>query len=83
MKRGITKGDNELFHWFNTVSLNKIERRDLTISLLNESHEPVVVWKVRNAWPSKVDGPTLNSTGNEVAIETVELAHEGLSIEFT
>ena len=44
---------------------------------------PVVVWKVRNAWPSKVDGPTLNSTGNEVAIETVELAHEGLSIEFT
>ncbi|MCX2574544.1 phage tail protein [Pedobacter sandarakinus] len=83
MKRGITKGDNELFQWFNTVSLNKIERRDLTISLLNESHEPVVVWKVRNAWPSKVDGPTLNATGNEVAIETVELAHEGLSIEFT
>lgn len=83
MKRGITKDDNELFQWFNTVSLNKIERRDLTISLLNESHEPVVVWKVRNAWPSKVDGPTLNSTGNEVAIETVELAHEGLNIEFT
>lgn len=83
LKRGITKGDNELFQWLNTVSLNTIERRDLTISLLNENHEPVVVWKIKNAWPTKVEGPTLNSTGNEVAIEHAELAHEGLSIEFT
>src|SRR5687767_10554300 len=72
LKRGITKGDNELFLWLNTVSLNNIERRDLTISLLNESHEPVVVWKVKNAWPTKVEGPTLNSTGNEVAVESAE-----------
>lgn len=83
LKRGIYSGDNEFFQWLNTVKLNTIERRDLTISLLNEEHAPVAVWKIRNAWPCKVEGPTLNSTGNEVAMESVELAHEGLTVEFT
>ncbi|MBN2486389.1 MAG: phage tail protein [Bacteroidales bacterium] len=83
LKRGIFRSDNEFFQWLNTVKQNNIERRDLTISLLNEEHAPVVTWKVKNAYPSKVDGPTLNSTGNEVAIETIELCHEGLTIEFS
>ncbi|SEG25313.1 phage tail protein [Algoriphagus boritolerans] len=83
LKRGVFRADNEFFQWLNTVKMNKIERRDLTISLLNEEHEPVMVWKVKEAWPSKVEGPTLNSTGNEVAIETIELCHEGLAIETT
>ena len=81
LKRGVSKGDNEFFVWWNTHQLNKIERRDLTISLLNESHEPVVVWRVRNAWPVKVDGGSLKATGNEVSIETMELAHEGINVE--
>jgi len=83
LKRGMFRSDNEFFQWLNTVKLNAIERRDLTISLLNEEHEPITVWKVKEAWPSKVDGPSLNSTGNEVAVETIELTHEGISIEFT
>jgi phage tail-like protein len=81
LKRGTFAGDNEFFGWLNTVSLNTIERRDLTISLLNESHEPVVVWKVRSAFPVKVQSTDLKADGNEVAIETIELAHEGLSIQ--
>lgn len=81
LKRGVFRADNEFFRWLNTVKKNTIERRDLTISLLNEEHEPVMVWKVKEAWPCKVEGPTLNSTGNEVAIETIELCHEGLAIE--
>jgi phage tail-like protein len=63
------------------VALNTIERRDITISLLNESHEPVVIWKVKNAWPSKVTSTDLNASGNETAIETMVLAHEGLTME--
>lgn len=81
LKRGVFRADNEFFQWLNTVRKNNIERRDLTISLLNEEHEPVMVWKVKDAWPCKVEGPTLNSTGNEVATETIELCHEGLAIE--
>ena len=81
LKRGVFAKDNEFFQWLNTVKLNTIDRRDLTISLLNENHEPVMVWKVKNAWTCKVEGPGLKSTGNEASIETIELCHEGLTVE--
>jgi phage tail-like protein len=81
MKRGILKGDNEFFKWLNTVKLNTIDRKDLTISLLNENHEPVMTWKAHNAFPVKVEGPGLKSSGNEVAVESIELAHEGLVLQ--
>jgi phage tail-like protein len=80
-KRGTFKGDNEYFTWWNTVKLNTIERRDITISLLNENHEPVVVWKVKNAFPAKVQSTDLKADGNEVAIESMEIVHEGLTIQ--
>ncbi len=80
LKRGIFAGDNEYYDWWNTVSLNTIERRDITVSLLNESHEPVVVWTVKNAFPTKVTSTDLNSTGNETAIETLVVSHEGLTM---
>ena len=81
LKRGIFKGDNEYYNWWNTHALNTIERRDITISLLNESHEPVVVWKIKNAWPVKVQSTDLKGDGNEVAVETIEIAHEGLTMQ--
>ena len=81
LKRGTFKSDNEYYDWLNTVKLNTIERRDITISLLNEEHEPVVVWKVKNAWPSKIQSTDLKADSSETAIETMELAHEGLAIQ--
>ena len=81
LKRGVVQGDNELFAWLSTVKLNTVERRDLVISLLNEEHAPVMVWKVQNAFPVKVEGPQLKASGNEVAIESIELAHEGLEVQ--
>ncbi len=81
LKRGTFATDNEFYKWWNTVKLNTIERRDITISLLNEEHSPIVVWKVKNAWPAKIQSTDLKADGNEVAIETMELVHEGLSIQ--
>jgi phage tail-like protein len=81
LKRGPFKSDNEYFAWWNTVKLNTIERRNITISLLNEDHEPVVTWKVKNAWPTKIQSTDLKADGNEVAIESMEIAHEGLTIQ--
>ncbi len=81
LKRGTFASDNEYFAWWNTVKLNTIERRDITISLLNEEHAPVIVWKVKNAWPTKIQSTDLKADGNEVAIESMELVHEGLSIQ--
>jgi len=81
LKRGVLPADNDFYKWLNTTKLNKVERRDLVISLLNENHEPVMTWKAANAFPVKIEGPGLKATGNEVAIESIEIAHEGLSIE--
>lgn len=81
LKRGMFNGDNEFFQWLNTVSLSKVERRDVSIALLNENHEPVYIWRVKNAFPIKVVAPDLKSDANEVAVETIEIAHEGLTIE--
>ncbi len=81
LKRGIFANDNEYFNWLNTVKLNTIERRDLIISLLNENHEPVVSYKVKQAWPIKIQAPDMKSDANEVAIEILELVHEGLVIQ--
>ncbi len=81
LKRGVLPADNEFYDWLNTTKLNKVERRDLTISLMNENHEPVMTWKAVSAFPVKVEGPGLKATGNEVAIESIEVAHEGLTIE--
>jgi phage tail-like protein len=81
LKRGTFKSDNEYFKWWNTVKLNTIERRDITISLLNEDHDPVVTWKVKSAWPTKIQSTDLKADGNEVAIESMEIVHEGLTIQ--
>jgi phage tail-like protein len=81
LKRGMFKSNNEYYQWWNSIQLNQVIRRDITISLLNEDHEPVVVWKVKNAWPTKITGTDLKADGNEVAIESIELAHEGLAIQ--
>lgn len=81
LKRGVFASDNEFYAWWNTVSLNKIERRDVTISLLNEEHAPVMVWKLKNAWPAKIVSTDLKADGNETAIETLEIVCDSQSIQ--
>ncbi len=55
-------------------------RRTVTVQLLNENHEPIITWQLLNAWPSKVQSADLKADANEIAIETMEIVHEGLSI---
>ena len=81
LKRGVVKSDNDFVKWISTVKMNTVERRDVVISLLNENRDQVMTWKAHNAFPVKVEGPALKASGNEVAIETIELAHEGLEVQ--
>lgn len=80
LKRGTMAGDSDFYKWINEISLTKVTRRDIVISLLNETHAPVMTWKAKQAFPVKLQASDLKSDGNEVAIETLELAHEGLNI---
>lgn len=60
--------------------MNTIERKTVVISLLDEGGNPTMVWTLNNAWPTKITGTDMKSDGNEVAVETIEVAHEGLTI---
>lgn len=80
LKRGMVTGDKELYHWFVFKDRKTIERRTLTIELLNDEGETIFTWSVIEAWPVKCEGPSLKATGNDIAIESIELAHEGISI---
>jgi phage tail-like protein len=80
LKRGYTRNDR-LWRWYAAIADGTPDRRDGTITLLDEARTPVLRWRVRAAWVNKIEGPSLKASGNEVAIESVELCHEGLSIE--
>lgn len=80
MKKGIFKGDNKFFDWFKEIKMNTIKRVPVTISLLDEAGAPTMVWTLANAWPTKITGTDMKAEGNEVAIESIEIVHEGLTI---
>ncbi len=79
MKNGVFKSDNKFWDWFNHIKMNTVMRVPVTISLLDEEGKPTMVWTLTNAWPTKVTGTDLKAEGNEVAVETIEIAHEGLT----
>ena len=77
LKRGMTDSD-ELWKWRQTVVDGKTQRRNGSIVLLDDTGTEKVRWNFREGWPTKWTGPSFNATGNEIAIETLEIAHEGL-----
>lgn len=80
MKKGVFKSDTKVWDWFNAIKMNTVKRVPVTISLLDAEDKPEMVWTLTNAWPTKITGTDLKSTGDEVAIETLVVAHEGLTI---
>ena len=63
------------------VANERVEkRRDVTIRLLNEKHNPVAAWTAARCFPVKITAPDLKSDANEIAVDSIELAHEGLKL---
>ena len=79
LKRGITK-DHELWDWYKTVLAGNVQRKAGSVVLLDDAGQDVIRWNFREGWPRKYEGPALNASSNEVAIETLEIAHEGLEL---
>ena len=80
LKRGYT-ADQTLWQWYTNIVNGLADRRNVTIVLMNEQRKPVLRWNAENAWINKIEGPALKASGNDIALESVELVHEGLSIE--
>lgn len=80
LKRGIAPGGNYFGDWINDIKMNTIKRVPITISLLDEKGKPAMVWRLTNAWPTKITGTDLKADGNEVAIEQIEIAYETMTV---
>jgi phage tail-like protein len=80
LKKGVFAKDNAFWDWFAENKLNTIKRKPVVIQLLDQDKKPTMVWTLANAWPTKITSTDLKADGNEVAVETIELAHEGLTI---
>lgn len=81
MKRGKFEKDFDFNKWLDEISNERVNnRRDVVIRLLNEQHAPVAAWTATRCFPVKVTAPDLKSDANEAAIESIEIAHEGLKL---
>ena len=74
------ENDVDYYAWYEEVADDRVnKRRDVTIRLLNEKHQPVAAWKASRCFPLKITAPDLKSDANEIAVEAIEIAHEGLT----
>lgn len=80
LKKGVFKGDSKFWDWLKDIQMNTVQRKTVTIRLLDEAGSPVMVWTLLNAFPTKVSGTDLKAQGNEVAVESIVFAHEGLTV---
>jgi phage tail-like protein len=71
----------DLWNWYANITAGKHDRRDGTVALRNDEGKEVIRWHFERAWINKIEGPTFKASGSEVALETVELVHEGLTVE--
>ncbi len=80
LKRGIFVNDNTFWDWMAQITMNTVKRRTVLIKLLDEESKVTMQWTLNNAWPTKITGTDLKSDGNDVAVDTLEIAHEELVI---
>lgn len=81
LKKGTFTKDSIFWDWFNQTQLNIIQRKTVIISLLNEKAAPMMIWTLTNAWPTKITGTDLKSDSSEVAVESLEIAYETLTVK--
>lgn len=83
LKKGLVRGTslNTFFKWINSIQLNQVEKKDIYVRLCDENGDPVISWKVTNAFPTKLDAPTFDANSNDAAIESMELMGDNVFIE--
>lgn len=79
LKKGLTDTSMELYNWIMEGVNGEIVRKTVTITLLDQTEAAVASWQVINAWPTKYTAPSFNAGSSEVSIETLEIAHEGMT----
>ena len=80
LKRGMVN-DTTLWDWYRNIATGKNDRRNGTVILMDEQRNDVLRWNFESAWPNKIQAPTSRPRGNEVAVESIELIVENITLE--
>ena len=80
LKRGYTQ-NNELWRWYRNIVNGVADRRDGSIVLMDEERKDVLRWNFTSGWINKIEAPSFKANGNEVAMESIEIVHEGLMLD--
>ena len=83
LKKGVVKTASvgAMYGWISTTQVNQIEKKDVYVRLCDEKGDPVISWKVVNAFPTKLDAPSFSAASKDAAIESMELMADGVLIE--
>jgi phage tail-like protein len=81
LKKIVFVNNSTFWDWYSRAKMNTIKRDSVTITLRDTEGQATMVWVLSNAWPTKITGPLAAAEGASLVIETLELAHEGLTIE--
>ncbi|NRN28688.1 phage tail protein [Photorhabdus heterorhabditis] len=82
LRKGVFSGDTKLFDWINSIQLNQVEKKDISISLTNEAGTEILMsWSVTNAFPTSLTSPSFNATSNEIAIQEITLTADRVTIQ--
>ena len=82
LKKGFVTGKSVpvLYNWINSIELNRIDKKDIVVHLLDETGAPVVSWIVNNCFPTKLSAPTFDANSSEVAVESMELMADSVTM---
>ena len=80
LKRGMLH-DTTLWDWYRQISIGVKDRRHGSVVLMDEARRDVLRWNFDSAWPNKMEGPSMKAGSSEVAIESIELIVEDITLE--
>lgn len=83
LKKGLVKTVSvaSLYQWIAATQINQVEKKDVYVRLCDEKGEPVVSWKIINAFPTQLDAPSFSAGSNDAAIESMVLMADAITIE--
>lgn len=84
LQKGVVRGGvsmRVLYDWINTTQINQIEKKDIYVRLMDEAGAPVISWKVINAFPTSLEAPSFDANSNDVAIESMQLMADRITME--
>ncbi len=82
LKRGLVRTKSMFYDWISAIRLNKVDKQDITVVLVDDEDNDLVIWTIKNAFPKKLTAPSFNGGSNEASVESLELMADDITVQF-